>query len=523
MVEKRVPDGIGLVNMVKSQDAHEVRRLCTNCCRNKGGRMFKRISKLGLINTACIIAILYVVVVIVYAASFSVVGSDDISNAYKIGVYKAPFFYFIKCCLAYTKRTYLGWGGNYSSLFIMSFLSPMNNFGFTQQRLVMVLNALFFIIALGYFAWTIMKPLGKGLLHVKLFFLFIVLFCVFGFEVYPEAFFWFTGAACYTFPMSFVLLGLAAFVRIPNSKSVSPMVFAIILGPWSMGGCLMISALGCFVAVLYCIYFFISNHRIPRRCIIALITWFVFAGLNAFAPGNYLRYTSSAHSGVHLFRSLINTVDMSSTRWNHIFTNSCFVFLLIVLCLVGAELSKSISDTIDLKMTMIAGLIGLLTPWVASFPLAVGYDTSIIVPNRCMFIIDISIILSAMFASTVVGMYLPKCLNSNRLETVRLVMVALGIIVFMMDGFSLPNIKFRQISRELYEGEYQQYYYDCKQFLESLDNYEKGKDILIPDDKVPEPIDNSFAFVLPRDPEDYVNVYLAKTYGFKSIRRVYSD
>ena len=90
-------------------------------------------------------------------------------------------------------------------------------------------------------------------------------------------------------------------------------------------------------------------------------------------------------------------------------------------------------------------------------------------------------------------------------------------VVFMLDGFGISNIKVRQISKNLSDGVYQTHYQPSRDFLDSLNQYEKGTDVLIPAQELPAAIDDVYNFYLLEDPSDWVNQAVAQYYGFQSI------
>ncbi len=461
----------------------------------------------------------YIAFTMICAASYSIIASDDVAAANNIGAFNEPILYYIKCCLVYCKMAYLTWQGTYTGLFILSLLSPLNNYGFIQNRLVMSFNALFFFFAYAFFIWTALKSIRREYLYAKLSFVAIGFFSICGYKVYTEIFFWFTGAAVYCFPTSFLLIGLAYFLRIAESKEIKPFIGAILIGSLAMGGALMISGVGCYVALLVCIYLYMINKRIPWRNVCVLFIWIVCSLVNVLAPGNFVRYDVIDESGLHPIRAINGAVNAASLRWQFFFGSTNFVLILIILAGFGLFVGKKMIDDNNLEKKVAVAVLGLFTPVVAAFPLAlgysIGYPSTFVLPDRCDFVIDICIVLSAQFLAALAGFAISKWVDEDQKKILKTTMIVVAVTVYMIDGYGLSNVKVREVSHELWYGVYKDHYDECKSFMESLSEHEKGESVVIYESDFPKSIDNTYNLEIK---SDWICSAFSKYYGFESMR-----
>ncbi len=483
--------------------------------------MYKRIKRTIMIIS--VIALAFMIGTMVYATSFSVLVNDDFSHGVGVGAFHVPFWEYVIASLKYAKKEYLNWQGTFFSMFLQALLSPINNYGFRQLRCVMALNTLLFYVSLIILTLSCLRKTDKESSYVKTFIVLVIVFCFCGFDVYKEVFFWFSGATSYSFPLSVLLLAMAAFIRIEDTGKAQYIVLASVLGFLAGGGSLTVCAAGCFFAVLVCSYLFFVHKRIPVKSVIVTIIWIMAAGINAMAPGNFRRHGFVDDTGVHPMGAIYNAFEMASIRWQFFFSNTNIAFILFLLVLIGCyvEVKNGFKDFINIKERYIMAVIGLLTPIVTAFPAALG-NSGPSLPNRIAFIIDSSIILSAVHFAILSGIVIIRFIEFEQRKTVIISLLMVMTAVFMLDGFEFRNIKIREVSLELKDHIYQDHYYACKGFLSGLEEYGKGEDVCIEPEELPEEIDNSLNFDLLVDKEHWINRSIAEYYGFNSIS-VYPD
>lgn len=90
-------------------------------------------------------------------------------------------------------------------MFVQAFLSPLNQFGLTQLKIVMIVNALFFMGSLFFMVWTAFGYVLDGhdrKLHIRLSLFSVILFSILDAGIFTEIFFWYCGATAYCMPLS---------------------------------------------------------------------------------------------------------------------------------------------------------------------------------------------------------------------------------------------------------------------------------------------------------------------------------
>ena len=91
------------------------------------------------------------------------------------------------------------------------------------------------------------------------------------------------------------------------------------------------------------------------------------------------------------------------------------------------------------------------------------------------------------------------------------------VVLMVLDGYGISDIKILDISNQLKTGIYQDHYYTCKDFLKRLGECEKGTDLQLTAADMPYEIDNCYNFYLIYDPDFWVNRAVADYYGFTNI------
>lgn len=254
--------------------------------------------------------------------------------------------------------------------------------------------------------------------------------------------------------------------------------------------------------------------------IIITIAWVIAAGINAVAPGNFVRHSAIDESGIHPLRALYDTINVTSSRWNILFKSTNIVFLIILVLLMGFMFGAKLENNSTTDAKIIVSALGLFAPIVTSFPISLGYSSEAL-PDRCAFLMDVAIILSSINFSYLIGKKLRCHIESEQEKCLRITIIMIATIVFMLDGYGISNVKIFQISRNLSEEVYESHYYYCKEFIESLKGYNEGEDVRISSIDFPPTIDDIYNFYLSDDPSYWVNVAVAKYYGFNSIAIFY--
>lgn len=164
------------------------------------------------ISMACVLSI-------IISSGYSVLAADDFGHAYKIGFESNNLWEYILTSLNFSKEIYMTWQGTYFSMFIQALLSPVNNFGMPQLRIVMLSNSILFFSSLFFLIWTLFRNFNnKRDIKWVLFIYTCLVYMITAYDDYREIFFWFSGAASYTFPLSLLFFSLGGGVYYISKK-----------------------------------------------------------------------------------------------------------------------------------------------------------------------------------------------------------------------------------------------------------------------------------------------------------------
>lgn len=467
-----------------------------------------------VITGLSIVMIIYMIITVVSASSFTVLVADDFSHGNGVGVFHASLSKYFKASVDYAIKEYKEWQGTYFSMFIQALLSPINNFGLIQLKIVMIFNAIFFFSSFLFLIYTILRKIDNDYKYIKLLLAAISLFLITAFDSYTEIFYWFSGAVSYSFPLSVAMIGIASFILLNDTGKGKYFVITIICGICAMGGSLTVAGAGCYAILMLCVYYFFQEKKFERKNITVFIIYFLGALVNAIAPGNFKRHDVIDDSGIHLFKTIYDSVIIGDGRWQFFFKNTDFVFWMFIIAICGFYVNKKTNNKVNwLRFYM--SILGLLVSFVTAFPVAMGYSSSEI-SSRCAFVIDIGIIVSSFNLMINLGSVLSQVTKISK-ENLKSILCVAAIICFTLDGFGISNVKTFQISLELIDGTYQQYYESCEKFLDRLSKCEKDTDVIIGANEFPQSIENIYSFYLTEDSANWVNTSVAQYYGLKSI------
>lgn len=448
-------------------------------------------------------------------AWFTIYQADDFWHAVTIGAFNVGFFDYIKASFNFAIHMYKTWQGTYFSMFLQAFLSPLNNFGLNQMRFVMVLNAVLYIfgflfMVFGFLEYYIPNA-GK---IVKL----AILTCSFSQVLfvweYPEIFSWFSGATCYSFPLSFLFISIALSLKAEKSKKKGCLIGAIICGFCGMGGVLGITGMGCCFMLIICLIPLIYEKKIKKYLTIVFGCDMVFALFATVAPGNFLR-----RSEVDAAFNPIKAVFLSAKKYWYsvemLFKDTCFIYFWILFIIVGIFLYKKGLLTISYRY-LISSILLMAVPFATIFPIILGYGGYDYFPNRCYYLLFVSLSLVLLNISVFLGCLTGKILGNE--ETQKTVMVLLVLFTFISvmgnEKRLEDNVAVIQINN-LLNGHVKTFYNECNAFLYQVEHNEDEEVVLNAiNDRVP-----CFAdFYISEDTEYWINQYIADIYGKKSVR-----
>lgn len=467
----------------------------------------KRINAMLQIFLCLIIALGIISTVVVSA--YTVNQSDDYSHAVKVGQFHSSWIEYFFMSLGFMGRMYRTWAGNYYSMFLQSFLSPLNMGGNSQLRIVMVVNALLFFTTLIVLLYRFIGKMINTSSILKLFIIALVLYPLMNYKVYYEIFYWFSGATSYSLPLSCLFVSLILLLN-HNRKIDGSYIVALVLGFLGVGGSLTISGTVCFVLLLSIIYLYLENGLANLKYMLFVFAIYVLGTfVNFIAPGNYVRAGRSA-GGLGIVRAIKNTLVALYTEYYWLFRNTNFLLVMLILLIVGISLETVIR--FNLRNYLIVSILGLLTPAVSVFPVVLGYNSSYLA-NRTLFVIEQSLVLSFVNVALVVGILIARYVGD---VSKRVAGVCIGIVAvcFMaLNGYGIKDHEVLKTTMNVLNGVYSNYYKECGE-LESYFKQCKGEDVVMHPEDIPVPLENFSNLYLENS---WVNEGIADYYGMNTL------
>lgn len=459
-----------------------------------------------------------VIFIQVWAACYSVFDADDFSIANSIRTYGDSVWEYLLVCFQYIKRTYLNWQGTYSSMFIQTIIHPLSGFGLIQLRVIMILNVLLYCFLLLLFILTILNEFLEDNYHIKLFLCACAVFMIINSRAYPEIFYWYCGATAYSFPVICLFASLSFFIfsNIKNKRKIFYAVLASFFSVGSQGGSLAITGTGCYVILVLCFLFWLQSKKFSVANIVVAFIYLIGALVNVIAPGNYVRHAQFDQS-IHPMAIIVSTIKQSFREIELIITNDqfCVIFLLLILC--GVVIHGKLQSNIK-HYTVISVLL-LITPMVTIFPVMLGYGGNADMPNRVLFIINTVTVLVYSNLAVVAGYWIAVFMKEKAVKPGGgLCPLAVLLFVFLVRVFFVSGVRdtvMVQTLKNLYRGNIQEYYAECKEIYEYLAETDET-DVVI--ENYPQPIENFGIFQLYSNPDEWVNTRVANYYNKNSVR-----
>lgn len=473
-----------------------------------------------VIMAGSVIMLLSVILIEVWAAYYTVFDADDFSIANSMRPYGDSVWEYVYACFQYIKRMYVNWQGTYSSMFIQTIIHPLNGLGLTQLRVVMVLNFFLYFFSLIFFILIVFNIFLENNYHIKLFFCACVVFMIINSRAYPEVFFWYCGAAAYSFPVICLLISLGLFIisNTNNKRRILYVVLASFFSVGSQGGSLAITGTGCYLILVLCFGFWLHSKKISVTNIVVSLIYMAGAVVNVIAPGNFVRH-SNFEEGIHPITAIDQTIKHYFLEMKTIIKNDqfCVIFLLLILC--GAILCVKLQS--DIKIYTLISLLLLITPVVSIFPVILGYGENAVLPNRVLFVVNTGIVLVYSNLVVVVGYWITTFVKKIGMHFIwPKCALAVLLLFFLFRVFFVSDIRNTVMIRtlkDLYHGNIQEYYAECREVYEYLAESSEA-DIFIED--FPQRVENFGSFQLYADPDEWVNTCVANYYHKNSVRTI---
>ncbi|MBO4456786.1 MAG: hypothetical protein J5802_03635 [Butyrivibrio sp.] len=476
----------------------------------------KKILRFGL-GIVSFLSLVLMIGTVIRVAMYVVPISDDFWYARTgIGVKGIWKRMLVACKFSY--EIYVEHQGTYFTSFFGSFFNPVISGGFAAMRVIMMINAALILGSVLVLTYVYLKNAAEVDRHVMLFVMAVAVFPLTMYDSFREVFYWYVGASVYGFPMAFGIIALTLFIIYNFNKEVAltgrtPAVYATILGVFAAGASLAIT--GTFMYLLLCIlvYFAVKRKKLELDNMIVFGICLVGAFVNALAPGNFARQGTENSGSVDIMAGISNTVGYFRYGVGWLFADKNFFVLFASLVVVGFL----IYDKIKLHKVAwtVLSIMLFVAPFVTVFPVVLGYGLEWM-PNRCFFIMVISMTAAFDNCAIYIGWLLGSVLKGHKKMSVLAVLTAIIFVSFIATPFTVREYCVAKLNKQLFDGEFQKNYVETKELFDSFAD-KKGQDVEVDVPTDPESIRNFYSFFLLDDPDSSINSDVAKAYGLNSI------
>lgn len=448
------------------------------------------------------------------ASSYVFFRADDFAEGIlNISDRNGNFINLLIHSFGYIKEMYFTWMGTYFSKFMQMLLHPVNTGnGLMQLKLVMSGNTILFMASFGFFLYALVKEnVEKRYLRIWL------VVCgyigVLGFQTWYEALYWYSGALCYSLPISLFFLAFAI-LMLEKKESIGRNIIVGILLFCGAGGNLAVVGAGCWLLIMITVNQ-LFQQKFRRKYVVLLIVTVIGALINVAAPGNYVR--QALHdSGVHYIRAVIWSFDFMVRNCQWLFFKTPFLLFLIFAFLIGLAEGKRkpVNDTF--VKTIVA--LSAIAPWIVGYPICLGYSTNVGLKNRCQFVIICVIVLCSINCALLLGKLIAAKVSANLTGEIMIAVIIMAIIMPSHEaGWAWDSFIPYKTLVKLSNGSIQEYYRDVNRIFESIAS-DQNEDVFV--SGLPQALDIFEVIVFPEDPANFMNAAMANYYNKRSIQGV---
>ncbi len=334
--------------------------------------------------------LLYVVLLapFVITSSFTMFSADDYSLAVEIMPYKKESSLYLVALIRFVIDRWFEWSGRWvTSLFPLG-INPLiiSKNPYTLLSILMPIFFCAFMIAIGFALKVVLETffrLDNSKMSSAIIFVFLA--TLLNTDIYPEIFYWFTGAN-YTVMLIHELLAIAFSIMYFEHENGNR--YTVPYALFGFFACNNLQAIvPLFLIVLWYEYKRYKNKTVQRRDVIIILLFVVAVLLNVLAPGNYVRHDVIDSSGLHPIWALWYVLVVTMRVAKEMVRNSiviAFSLGLIMLGIVtkyrGFSVGKRLYKLIAFSALSLIGVI---------YPLTLGYSSAENLANRNLFVIKL--------------------------------------------------------------------------------------------------------------------------------------
>lgn len=450
-----------------------------------------------------------------WAARYAIFAQDDFSF-YNSVVVRDGASWIAKVTIE-TIRSYKQWQGTYVSIFLSSLFSPLQFYSYRFLRLLLLGMLLVSIAGVFFLASTI----AEYFLHEKKYSIYLaggILIPLLSYRDYKEIYLCYTNATVYLLPILFFAFGFSFLLLGQMRRKKIYFILGAVFMFLMSGGVLEFVGVGSFCLLLLICTDHFRTRKVNKWYATVFIITLLGALANAFAPGNFVRKQVMEDNQLNIVKSIFCTIKVAFEETEWIYRNTTFLLFVILAFLFGCYLNKEIKGLV--LVTVMMGLFVL--PVVAIFPVAMGYGNIVAstLPERCLFILDASIIIAGIGNAILLGniLFSKRCLPE--IKTIKFIIGVAALLIITTQGNNLSDYAPIKISTNLKEGTIHDFASEWRGIFKEIQSSDEEDVFIIGQ---PEEVEGCFPPGLHSDPEWWINQNVAEYFGKKSVCIVEED
>ncbi len=331
--------------------------------------MINSVLKQRILILISVLVFLILLVPYLFASFCACPSADDFSNLSRALSQKTNSF-TINALFA-SINVYFGWQGTYTATFLSIWGAAIYWYGgLVALRIEYVFSILFFSFSVGFVLYEFMevfdfqkpKRINYCIASTSVF-IFIALY---NYNV-CEIFYWHTGIAAYTVPVSFSLLTIGLIVK--ENYRWRDMVLSLLLALLSAGGALDISAFVTGSVFLVAVYKAIYKKKIDILSALTFFVALVGSIINVISPGNFIRHSAFSDEFPVLYAMTLSIKGVINANLEMVKNGT--ILLIVFICLF---MYNKLSQThFRFQNPFILGSLLFFGSIIIDFPVFLGY------------------------------------------------------------------------------------------------------------------------------------------------------
>lgn len=469
------------------------------------------------------IVLILVCAIVLWASCYLMYDADMLCYA-RMPMEERNFIGMFKNGVARVIREYKTWQGTYFSSFLAIMTSAFLGAGTVQLILKGFLSMLMLLSSLYLLCKGLMDYFGIEFEADFVVCAIVILF----FSLYPHAEMLYHEVSIipYSFAMALAMYGGWFALAASKTKKARYLVLNIIFS-FVLTGCnAEVAIYNCFFLFAFTLLELLRNKKLNGRAVASLLSAVVFTLINVAAPGNQVRRAYNLNGEKpdligSVISCFIGSCHQVFLEVMNVILNPralCFFLLLIVAGLTLGKKAKLKWYTVPFL------LICMFMPVLMILPTILGYGAIDMIPQRCLSIERLVILMELGIGALYLGCLLKPLLfkaedtQSKKRLVLKVCAVLLALAILSPIGYSEFNIRNNWLTltaTNLFNGDIPGRHRLMLDIYNTFEESPEGSDVVI--EKWPENTEYYYCNDIRSNPDDWHNVAVRKYYNLNSV------